>query len=94
MLRRKYQLKPTHPYVAGAEFSGLVSARSPIPPGCPFVPGVTRVFGAGQGAYAEVIKASWRACVPVPEGMGWEEAAGLFVTYPTSCVRVPSPSSL
>jgi len=80
----KYQLKPPHPYVAGAEFAGTVALGSPIPPGCPFVPGQTRVFGATQGAYATRCKANWRQCVEVPAGMGFEEAAGLFVTYPTS----------
>lgn len=80
----KYQVKPPFPYVAGAEFSGTVAANSPIPKGCPFVPGKTQVFGAGQGSYAEQIKLNWQSCVEVPEGMPLEEAAGLFVTYPTS----------
>lgn len=43
-----------------------------------------RVFGAAQGAYAEQIVADYKACLPVPEGMSYEQAAGLFVTYPTS----------
>lgn len=76
--------QPAFPYIAGAEFSGTVSRSSPLPAGCPFVPGQTRVFGAGQGAYAEKIKVDWRSVVVVPEGMRMEEAAGLFVTYPTS----------
>ncbi|GAA6054435.1 hypothetical protein JCM3770_007215 [Rhodotorula araucariae] len=80
----KYQLKPPFPWVAGCEFSGVVSATSPIPEGCDFVPGKTRVFGAGQGAYAEKIKIDWRTVFEVPEGMGLDEAAGLYVTAPTS----------
>ena len=43
-----------------------------------------RIFGAAQGAYAEQIVADYKACLPVPEGMSYEQAAGLFVTYPTS----------
>ncbi|GAA6033248.1 hypothetical protein JCM8097_003015 [Rhodosporidiobolus ruineniae] len=80
----KYQHKPPFPYIAGAEFSGVVSANSPIPDGCDFVPGKTRVFGAGQGAYAEEIAVDWRKILTVPDKMGLAEAAGLYVTYPTS----------
>lgn len=42
------------------------------------------MFGACQGSYATLAKADWHACVLVPDGMPLEEAAGLFVTYPTS----------
>ncbi|GAA5853673.1 hypothetical protein JCM8547_007408 [Rhodosporidiobolus lusitaniae] len=80
----RYQHKPPFPYIAGAEFSGIVSANSPIPDGCDFVPGKTRVFGAGQGAYAEKIAVDYRKILTVPNGMGLDEAAGLYVTYPTS----------
>lgn len=69
--------------MAGAEFSGTISASSPIPQGCPYKAG-TRVFGASQGSYAEKIKSPWNTLVPVPDGMRMEEAAGLYVTYPTS----------
>ncbi|GAA5936321.1 NADPH:quinone oxidoreductase family protein [Sporobolomyces koalae] len=80
----KYQHKPPFPYIAGAEFSGIISASSPIPDGCDFVPGKTRVFGAGQGAYAEKIAVDFRKLLEVPHNMGMEEAAGLYVTMPTS----------
>ncbi|GAA5821789.1 hypothetical protein JCM11251_001025 [Rhodosporidiobolus azoricus] len=80
----RYQHKPPFPYIAGAEFSGVVSANSPIPEGCDFVPGKTRVFGAGQGAYAEKIVVDWRKVLVVPSKMSLSEAAGLYVTYPTS----------
>lgn len=83
-IQGKYQHKPAFPWVSGAEFSGVVSAKSPIPKGCPFVPGQTRVFGAGQGSYAEKIKVDWRTVLEVPERIGLEAAAGLYVTMPTS----------
>ena len=69
---------------AGAEFSGVISASSPIPDGCDFIPGKTRVFGAGQGAYAEKIAVDFRKLLEVPNKMSMEEAAGLYVTMPTS----------
>ncbi|BGP19195.1 hypothetical protein JCM10213v2_007282 [Rhodosporidiobolus nylandii] len=80
----KYQHKPPFPYIAGAEFAGVVAKDSPIPKGCDWIPGKTRVFGAGQGAYAERIAVDYRKLLPVPTGMGLDEAAGLYVTYPTS----------
>jgi NADPH:quinone reductase-like Zn-dependent oxidoreductase len=49
-----------------------------------FIPGKTRVFGAGQGAYAEKIAAEWQGLIEIPAGMSYDEAAGLFITYPTS----------
>jgi len=80
----KYQNKPAFPWIAGCEFSGVVSANSPIPQGCAYIPGKTRVFGAGQGAYAEKIKVDWRTVIEVPDEMGLDEAAGLYITAPTS----------
>lgn len=78
------RLQPPHPYVAGCEMSGTIAKNSPIPDGCPFIPGVTRVFGAGQGAFAEQIAVNWWTLIEVPEGMSMEAAAGLYITYPTS----------
>jgi NADPH2:quinone reductase len=43
-----------------------------------------RVFGASQGAYATHILAPEVALFPVPSGWSFEDAAGLFVTAPTS----------
>lgn len=49
------------------KFAGVISPSSPIPKGCNFVPGKTRVFGASQGAYAEryaFIKNCFRRRIP------------------------------
>jgi len=80
----KYQHQPPFAWIPGSEFSGCISASSPIPKGCPFIPGKTRVFGAAQGAFAEKIKVDWRNLLVVPEGMSYDAASTLFVTYPTS----------
>jgi NADPH:quinone reductase-like Zn-dependent oxidoreductase len=42
------------------------------------------VFGATQGAYATKTTAKEVGMLPVPEGWSFREAAGLFVTAPTS----------
>ncbi|CAD6884020.1 unnamed protein product [Tilletia controversa] len=79
----KYQVKPPHPFVPGAELAGIIAPNSPIPDGCPYEPG-TRVFGAAQGSYGERVKADWQQLVQVPDEMSLEEAATLFITWPTS----------
>lgn len=43
-----------------------------------------RVFGASQGAYATKVCATESQLCPVPSGWSYREAAGLFVTAPTS----------
>ncbi|PWN54307.1 NAD(P)-binding protein [Violaceomyces palustris] len=83
-IQGKYQVKYPHPYVPGVELAGVISKNSPIPEGCDFIPGKTRVFGAAQGAYGEQAKADCWQLMEVPEGMSFEEASGLFVTWPTS----------
>lgn len=75
--------QPPFPFVGGAEFAGRISKDSPIPPDCPFKPG-DRVFGSGQGAYAEKIAVNWAQLFPIPKKMNYNEAAGLFITWPTS----------
>ena len=80
----KYQVKNPHPYVPGVEMAGIISKDSPIPEGCDFVPGKTRVFGAAQGSYGEKTKADYWQLMEVPEGISLEQASGLFVTWPTS----------
>ncbi|TDL26269.1 alcohol dehydrogenase [Rickenella mellea] len=79
----KYQHQPPFPFVLGSELAGKIADDSPIPKGCPFKRG-DRVFGSGQGAYADNIATSWRSLVPLPRKMTFDQGAGLFVTWPTS----------
>ncbi|KZT26753.1 alcohol dehydrogenase [Neolentinus lepideus HHB14362 ss-1] len=79
----KYQNQPPMPYVLGAEFAGRVSANSPIPKGCKLKPG-DRVFGAAQGAFGEKLATPWTNILPIPDNISFDQAAGLFVTWPTS----------
>ncbi|OZJ01484.1 hypothetical protein BZG36_05435, partial [Bifiguratus adelaidae] len=80
MIQGRYQIKPPFPFVPGGEFSGVVMKTGA---------GVKRfkvgdkVFGSGY-SYAERVVASESKMLPMPEGFSFEEAAGLFITYPTS----------
>lgn len=44
----------------------------------------TKVFGSAQGGYAELVAAEEQRLRPVPPGWSFADAAGLFVTAPTS----------
>ncbi|TGZ76618.1 NAD(P)-binding protein [Ascodesmis nigricans] len=76
----RYQHQPPLPWVAGSEFSGTVLTS---PPNAKYPPG-TRVFGAAQGGYATHVCAEEEKLRQVPDGWSFVDAAGLFVTAPTS----------
>ncbi|KAK3394603.1 thioredoxin reductase-like protein [Podospora didyma] len=82
-IQGKYQHQPPFPWVSGAEFAGFVLA-TPSGSKKPKFPVGSRVFGATQGAYATKTTAKESMMLPVPEGWTFQEAAGLFVTAPTS----------
>lgn len=65
------------------EFAGTVLA-TPTSSSSPKFKVGDRVFGASQGAYATHVLALESALLPVPRGWSFEDAAGLFVTAPTS----------
>ena len=43
-----------------------------------------RVFGSAQGCYAEKLSCHPNMALPIPDNLSFEQAAGLFITYPTS----------
>ncbi|KAI9204814.1 NADPH2:quinone reductase [Polychytrium aggregatum] len=78
----KHQTKPKRPFIPGAEFAGVVVAVGPKVQG--FQPG-DRVFGNGKtGCYAEYVLSGVEHIHKVPTGMSLRDAAGIFLTYPTS----------
>ncbi|KEZ46311.1 Podospora anserina S mat+ genomic DNA chromosome 1, supercontig 1 [Scedosporium apiospermum] len=82
-IQGKYQHQPPFPWVAGAEFAGVVMA-TPSSSKSPKFPVGSRVFGASQGSYATKVVAKEEQLLPVPRGWSFRDAAGLFVTAPTS----------
>lgn len=65
------------------EFAGTILSTPTASRNPKFAVG-DRVFGAAQGAYATHTLAAESALLPVPDGWSFEDAAGLFVTAPTS----------
>lgn len=85
-IRGKYQHQPPLPWVAGMEFAGVITA---LPAGStPRFRVGDRVFGAMQGAYATCICCADEHLYPVPAGWSFADAAGLFVTAPTSYAAI------
>lgn len=82
-IQGKYQHQPPLPWVGGAEFAGTITAVPSASKSPRFKVG-DRVFGATQGAYATHVLATEQTLLPVPKGWSFEDAAGLFVTAPTS----------
>jgi NADPH:quinone reductase len=82
MIEGKYQSQPPFPFVPGGEFAGVVRAVGSnvqtVPPGA-------RVFGAtGHGAFVEQVAVPAQGLRIIPDGMSFEQAAGISTTYGTS----------
>ncbi|KAJ5175523.1 uncharacterized protein N7482_001400 [Penicillium canariense] len=82
-IQGKYQHQPPLPWIGGAEFAGTIAAV-PTSASSPRFRVGDRVFGATQGSYATHVLAPETTLLPVPKGWSFEDAAGLFVTAPTS----------
>lgn len=82
-IRGKYQHQPPLPWISGSEFSGEIIAVPQDSSRRKFRVG-DKVFGAAQGGYATKVCAKEEQLMPVPKGWSYFEAAGLFVTMPTS----------
>lgn len=85
-IQGKYQHQPKLPWVAGCEFAGTIVAtpKSLAHGRTPKYKKGDRVFGATQGGYSNLIACGEDRLRPVPEGWSSFDAAGLFITAPTS----------
>jgi len=86
MARGQYQERPEMPFVMGMEVAGIVDAIGDGVRG--FAPG-QRVAGfAGQGGLAEYGCFPAQSCLPIPDAMPFDHAAGFMVAYGTSHVAL------
>ena len=82
IIQGKYQTKPAFPFSPSAEFAGVV--ESVAPDVSEFKPG-DRVLGfTGYGAARQLIAVPAKALTPIPDGLDFDRAAGLCVTYGTT----------
>jgi NADPH2:quinone reductase len=78
----KYQTKPAFPFSPAAEFAGEVEG---VGPGVTAVrPGDRVVANIGFGAAREKVVVAADRLVRLPDGLDYERAAGLIVTYGTT----------
>jgi len=78
----KYQHKPPFPFSPTSEFAGVVES---VGAGVTEVAPGDRVMGSiGWGAAREMIAVAARQLVKLPDGLDFERAAGLTVTYATT----------
>ncbi|MEN0135335.1 MAG: NADPH:quinone oxidoreductase family protein [Rhodococcus sp. (in: high G+C Gram-positive bacteria)] len=81
MSQGKYQVKPDLPFSPGSDFAGVVLES---PKGSEFVPGA-RVAGClSYGAAAERVSVTEDRLYPLPDDMGFVEAAAIPMNYLTA----------
>ena len=86
MARGQYQERPALPFVMGMEVAGVVDALGDGVRG--LVPGQRVAAFAGQGGLAEYGCFPANRCLPIPDSMPFEHAAGFMVAYGTSHVAL------
>ena len=82
MIRDLYQFKPERPYSPGGELAGTVSAIGEGVTG--YAVGDRVMAGVGNGGLAEKVVVPAGRMFPVPEGLSFEKAASLLMTYGTT----------
>ncbi|MCB1398209.1 MAG: NADPH:quinone oxidoreductase family protein [Rhodobacter sp.] len=92
MARGQYQEKFDLPFVMGMEVAGTVDA---VGAGVrAFVPGQRVAAFAGQGGLAEYGCFPADRCLPIPDALPFEQAAGFMVAYGTSHVALKHRAGL
>ena len=81
IIQNRYQLKPPLPFTPGGELAGVVAR---VGEGVTrFQPGQQVIGFTGWGAFAEEAAVPEDRLIPMPEGMPFEVAGSLLVTYGT-----------
>ena len=82
MLRDMYQFKPQRPFSPGGEISGVIEALGEGVEG--FAVGDRVLAGIGNGGLAEKVVVPAGRMFKVPDGVPFEKAASLLMTYGTT----------
>jgi NADPH2:quinone reductase len=82
IIEDRYQAKPPRPFAPGGEVAGVVEA---VGPGVTaFKPGDRVIGSLIWGGMAEKVAVGAARCTPMPDGMPFDEASALVLTYGTS----------
>ncbi len=82
MIRDMYQFKPQRPYAPGGEIAGVVEAIGEGVEG--YSVGDRVMAGIGNGGLAEKVAVAAGRMFPIPDGVPFEKAASLLMTYGTT----------
>jgi NADPH:quinone reductase len=82
IIEDKYQIRPQRPFAPGSEVSGTVEAVGDDVQG--FRLGDRVIAHTRLGGMAEKLVVSVKRCTQMPQGMSFEDAAGLSVVYGTT----------
>lgn len=82
----KYQVKPPRPFSPGGELAGVVSAIGPGVSG--FAIGDRVAAAPGHGAARQRIAIDAGSLVKIPDGVSFEVAAALIITYGTALLAL------
>jgi NADPH2:quinone reductase len=82
MIQGLYQFKPPFPFSPGGEVAGVVSAVGDDVSDVSI--GDRVIVPLGWGGMAEQVRAAASSVVPLPEGVGFEAAAGFLYAYGTA----------
>jgi len=82
MMQGKYQTQPDMPFITGGECAGVVAEVGASV--TRVKPGGKVIAMVGWGAFAEQVAANEMVVFPMPEGLSFEQAAGVGITYFTS----------
>lgn len=86
MIEGKYQERPAPPVTLGMEAAGIVDALGPGTEGP--APGTRVAVYTNGGGLAEFGSFDARRCLPIPDAMSFEVAAGFQIAYGTSHVAL------
>lgn len=81
-IQGKYQVRHPFPFTPGMELSGTILSLGPDTAGP--APGTRILATCPAGALARQIRLPAERVVPIPDAMGFEEAAGFPIAYGTS----------
>ncbi|PCI61895.1 MAG: NADPH:quinone oxidoreductase [Kordiimonadales bacterium] len=82
IIQGKYQFQPELPFTPGGEGAGVIAA---VGEGVKHLKvGDSVMFMCQTGAFAEQVAVPAYSAIPLPEGLSYEVAAGITLTYGTS----------
>jgi len=92
IIANKYQVKPALPFSPGAEFAGVVESVGSGVTAC--APGDRVMAYCRFGAAREKVVVREEQVIRMPEGLDFDRAAGLCVTYGTSLYALDNRAQL